>query len=104
MRWLRIICLRRYDAPMGSSAGRSVRMEVRIELKPGVLDAEAESVEKSLTLLGMPTIPKVGTARIFDLEFRGVTVREARRLAQEAVDRLLANPVIHRVTVRAAPA
>jgi phosphoribosylformylglycinamidine synthase PurS subunit len=78
-------------------------MEVRIELKPGVLDAEAESVEKSLSLLGLASVPHVGTARIYDFEFHGVSAREARRLSQEAVDRLLANPVIHRVTLRPAP-
>jgi phosphoribosylformylglycinamidine synthase PurS subunit len=78
-------------------------MEVRIELKPGVLDAEAESVEKSLALLGLASVPRVGTARIYDLEFQGVSTQEAKRLSHEAVDRLLANPVIHRVTVRPAP-
>jgi phosphoribosylformylglycinamidine synthase PurS subunit len=78
-------------------------MEVRIELKPGVLDAEAESVEKSLALLGLRSVPKVATARIYDLEFRGVSAGEARRLSDEAVDKLLANPVIHRVTVRSVP-
>ncbi|MGA8275258.1 MAG: phosphoribosylformylglycinamidine synthase subunit PurS [Thermoplasmata archaeon] len=88
---------------MPSSSGRSVRMEVRIELKPGVLDAEAESVEKSLALLGLASVPRVGTARIYDLEFQGVSAREAKRLSQEAVDRLLANPVIHRVRIRPAP-
>jgi phosphoribosylformylglycinamidine synthase PurS subunit len=88
---------------MASSAGRSVRMEVRIELKPGVLDAEAESVEKSLTLLGLASVPRVRTAHIYDLVFQGVSAREAQRLSREAVDRLLANPVIHRVTLRPAP-
>jgi len=48
-------------------------MEVRIELKPGVLDAEAESVEKSLGLLGLASVPHVSTARIYDLEFDGVS-------------------------------
>jgi phosphoribosylformylglycinamidine synthase PurS subunit len=81
-----------------------VRMEVRIELKPGVLDAEAESVEKALGLLGLKSVPHVSTARVFDLEFRGVSDAEARRLSDEAVVRLLANPVIHRVEVHPAPA
>jgi len=75
-------------------------MEVRIELKPGVMDPEAESVEKSLALLGLASVPHVRTARVYDLEFHGVSIKEARRLADEAVERLLANPVIHRVTVR----
>jgi len=82
----------------------TVRVEVRVELKPGVLDAEALSVEKSLGLLGIPSVHRVTTAHVYDLEFSHVTPEEAQRLAEEAVDRLLANPVIHRVTVRPVPA
>jgi phosphoribosylformylglycinamidine synthase PurS subunit len=90
----------RLDAP-------AVRIEVRVELKAGVLDAEAESIEKSLALLGIPSVKRVTTARIYDLEFTNVAEEEARhfrilrdRLADRAVERLLANPVIHRVSVR----
>jgi phosphoribosylformylglycinamidine synthase subunit PurS len=79
---------------------RSVRLEVRVELKPGVLDAEGESVEKSLGLLGISGVRRVTTARIYDMEFVDATPAEAHRRAQEAVDRLLANPVIHRVSIR----
>ena len=79
-------------------------MEVRIELKPGVMDAEAASVEKSLALLGLAAVPRVTTARVYDLAFEGVSAHEAQRLSEEAVQRLLANPVIHRVTVRPVPA
>jgi phosphoribosylformylglycinamidine synthase PurS subunit len=85
---------------VGAKAGDSpVTVEVRVELKPGVVDAEAESVEKSLKLLGIPQIRGVRTARVYDLSFAGVDRAEAERLAGVAVDRLLANPVIHRVTV-----
>ncbi len=76
-----------------------MRVEVRVELKPGILDAEAESIQKSLMLLGIPAVARVATARVYDLEFTGVSESEALRLAEQAVDRLLANPVIHRVTV-----
>jgi phosphoribosylformylglycinamidine synthase PurS subunit len=85
---------------MGRAAARASEIEVRIELKPGVIDAEAESVEKSLGLLGIAPVPHVSTARVFVLRFPGVSGRDARRLAEEAVERLLANPVIHRVHVR----
>lgn len=78
----------------------TVRVEVRVELKPGVLDAEALSIEKALGLLGIPSVHRVTTAHVYDLEFSNVTGDEAKRLAEQAVDRLLANPVIHRVTVR----
>jgi phosphoribosylformylglycinamidine synthase PurS subunit len=80
--------------------GSTVRIEVRVELKPGVMDAEAESIEKSLGLLGIPSVRHVTTARIYDLEFADVTAADARKLADRAVEQLLANPVIHRVTVR----
>lgn len=87
--------------PRAGSAGATV--EVRVELKPGVMDAEAESVQKSLHLLGIPHVGRVATARVYTLEFEGVGPEEARRLADEAVDRLLANPVIHRVSVLPRP-
>jgi len=83
--------------------GASVHVEVRVELKPGILDAEGESVAKSLALLGIPSVRHVGTARVYDLEFVGIGRKDAERLAGEAVDRLLANPVVHRVSVRPIP-
>ena len=78
----------------------AVRIEVRVELKPGVVDAEAESIEKSLALLGIPSVRHVTTAHVYDLEFANISEGEAKRLADRAVERLLANPVIHRVSVR----
>lgn len=86
-----------------TSTSPSIRVEVRVELKDGVLDAEALSIEKSLGLLGIPSVHRVTTARIYDLEFSNVTPDEAERLAGTAVERLLANPVIHRVTVHPVP-
>jgi phosphoribosylformylglycinamidine synthase subunit PurS len=103
---LRVICASRSRRPSENLAANdagAVLVEVRVELKPGVLDAEAESVRKSLGLLGIPAVRRVATAHVYDLEFSGVSAEEARRLAQEAVDRLLANPVIHRVTLRTPP-
>jgi phosphoribosylformylglycinamidine synthase PurS subunit len=86
---------------VGTASG-TARVEVRVELKPGIMDAEAASVEKSLKLLGLPSLAHVTTARIYDLEFEGISAAAARAQAQLAVDRLLANPVIHRVTIRPA--
>jgi phosphoribosylformylglycinamidine synthase PurS subunit len=80
-----------------------MRWEVRVELKPGVLDAEAESIAKSLLLLGLTPLKRVTTARIYELEFEGIDRGESERLAREAVDRLLANPVIHAVSIRPVP-
>ena len=89
----------------GSSRGaQPQRVEVRVELKPGVLDPEAEAVKKALGLLGVAGLDGVQVARTYTLEFGRVGSREARRRADLAVQRLLANPGIHRVEVRAAAA
>lgn len=88
---------------MAEPAGRPVRVEVRVELKPEVADAEAESVARSLGLLGVGSLRTVRIARLYDLEFEGIDVEEAERRARLAVDRLLANPVIHRVSIRPLP-
>ena len=85
------------------ASGATARIEVRVELKAGVVDPEAESVATALGRLGVPAVRRVATARVYDLEFGGVDVAEAERLAGIAVDRLLANPVIHRVSIRRLP-
>jgi len=76
------------------------RVEVRVELKPEVQDAEAESVARSLAQLGIDDLGRVRIARLYELEFDGIDPEEALRRAREAVERLLANPVVHRVAVR----
>ena len=88
---------------MGREHPRGSRVEVRVELKPEVADAEAESVQRSLGLLGVSALRRVHLARLYELEFEGIDGAEARRRAQEAVDKLLANPVIHRVAIRPLP-
>ncbi|HEV2429782.1 MAG TPA: phosphoribosylformylglycinamidine synthase subunit PurS [Thermoplasmata archaeon] len=85
-----------------AEAAQRTRVEVRVELKPGIFDAEADSVFRSLERLGVAGVRGVSTARLYTLEFEAADPAEATRTAQKAVDRLLANPVIHRVTVAAA--
>jgi phosphoribosylformylglycinamidine synthase PurS subunit len=80
-----------------------VTVEVRVELKPGILDPEAESIEKSLRLLGVDRLARVDTARVYRLSFDQISKEEARERAARAVDRLLANPVVHRVSVTDVP-
>jgi phosphoribosylformylglycinamidine synthase subunit PurS len=80
-----------------------VTVEVRVELKPGILDPEAESIEKSLRLLGVDRLARVDTARVYRLSFDQISKEEARERAARAVDCLLANPVVHRVSVTDVP-
>ncbi len=71
-----------------------------MELKPGVMDAEAASTARALEMLGIRGISGVRVAKIYELEISSGNSKEALRLASESVERLLANPVIHQVSIR----
>jgi phosphoribosylformylglycinamidine synthase subunit PurS len=75
-------------------------VEVRVELKRGALDAEGETVQKSLKLLGYPVV-KADTIKVYRLTVEAKTKDEAKSLVESASRRLLANPVIqdYKVTV-----
>lgn len=68
-------------------------MEVRIELKPGVVDAEGETIAKSLNLLGFPA-KKVKTIKVYGITLEAKNEEEAKNIAENASKKLLANPVI----------
>ncbi len=74
-------------------------LEVRVRLKPGVVDAEAGEVLKALRLLKVRGLVGVGISKGYTLRYSGLTPQEARRQAERAVEQLLANPVIHQVTI-----
>jgi len=69
------------------------KAEVRIQLKPGVMDAEGETVQKSLQLLGFP-VKGVDSVKAYAIEIEAKSEDEARKKAEEMCKRLLANPVI----------
>lgn len=68
-------------------------VEVRVSLKKGALDAEGETVQKSLSLLRYP-VRKVETVKVYRLTVEAGSNKEARELVESASKRLLANPVI----------
>jgi phosphoribosylformylglycinamidine synthase PurS subunit len=68
-------------------------VEVRIELKPGVIDAEGETVQKSLELLGFPA-KKVRSIKVYGITVDAKDESEAKKTIENASKKLLANPVI----------
>jgi phosphoribosylformylglycinamidine synthase len=73
-------------------------IEVRITLKPGILDPEARAIQHALADLGFPTI-RISTARIFSISIEAEDRSRAEEKARQMCERLLANPVIHRYEV-----
>jgi len=68
-------------------------VEVRVSLKKGALDAEGETVEKSLKLLGLP-VRKVDTVKVYRVVVSARDRDDALKVMENASRRLLASPVI----------
>ena len=68
-------------------------IEVQVSLKKGVLDAEGETVQKSLKLLGFE-VKNVETIKNYKIKIDSKTEKEALETVEEACKKLLANPVI----------
>ncbi len=75
-------------------------VEVRITLKPGILDPEARAIQHALADLGFPTT-RLSTARVFSISLEAEDRSRAEERARQMCERLLANPVIHRYEVEA---
>jgi phosphoribosylformylglycinamidine synthase subunit PurS len=71
-----------------------MRARVFVTLKPSVFDPQGTTVAEALHTLGYRAVKDVRQGKYFELEIDASSADEARRLAAEAADKLLANPVI----------
>ncbi|MCX8152225.1 MAG: phosphoribosylformylglycinamidine synthase subunit PurS [Archaeoglobaceae archaeon] len=74
--------------------------DVFIELKEGVADPEGEATLKALRLLGFRRVKKVSSIKVFRIEIEAKSKDEAEREIGEMCERLLANPVIQKYSIR----
>jgi phosphoribosylformylglycinamidine synthase len=71
-----------------------MRARVFVTLKPSVFDPQGTTVAEALHALGYAAVTDVRQGKYFELEIDARTSADARRIAAEAADKLLANPVI----------
>jgi len=71
-----------------------MRARVFVTLKPSVFDPQGTIVTEALHTLGYAAVKDVRQGKYFELDIDAGTVDEAKRLATEAANKLLANPVI----------
>ena len=71
-----------------------MRARVFVMLKPSVFDPQGTTVADALHTLGYASVTAVRQGKYFELDIDATTADEARRIASEAADKLLANPVI----------
>jgi phosphoribosylformylglycinamidine synthase len=80
-----------------------MRARVFVTLKPSVFDPQGTTVAEALHTLGYNAVKDVRQGKYFELDIDAASEDEARRLAAEAADKLLSNPVIesYRIEVSA---
>ena len=71
-----------------------MRARVFVTLKPSVFDPQGTTVAEALHTLGYSAVKDVRQGKYFELDIDAASEDEARRLATEAADKLLSNPVI----------
>ena len=71
-----------------------MRARVFVTLKPSVFDPQGTTVTEALHTLGYPSVKSVRQGKYFELDVDAPTAADARRIAAEAAEKLLANPVI----------
>jgi phosphoribosylformylglycinamidine synthase subunit PurS len=71
-----------------------MRARVFVTLKPSVFDPQGRTIAEALQSLGYSKIEDVRQGKYFELDLAATSASEARGLAAEVADKLLANPVI----------
>jgi phosphoribosylformylglycinamidine synthase subunit PurS len=71
-----------------------MKARVFVTLKPSVFDPQGRTIAEALQSLGYAAVDDVRQGKFFDLDLHADSVDQARAIATEAADKLLANPVI----------
>jgi phosphoribosylformylglycinamidine synthase subunit PurS len=71
-----------------------MKARVFVSLKPSVFDPQGQTIADALHSMGYSGIGDVRQGKYFELELASGSAEQARTLASEVADKLLANPVI----------
>lgn len=72
-----------------------MRARVLVELKPGMLDPEGQTIGRSLQQLGFDEVEEVHVGKVIELDLDTDDEDAARKRVDEMCRTLIANPVIH---------
>jgi phosphoribosylformylglycinamidine synthase subunit PurS len=71
-----------------------MKARVYVTWKPSVFDPQGRTIAEALHSLGYGTVGDVRQGKFFELEVNAGSQDQARALAAEVADKVLANPVI----------
>jgi len=71
-----------------------MKARVFVSLKPSVFDPQGRTIAEALHSMGYSGVGDVRQGKYFELELDAASADQARSIASEVADKLLANPVI----------
>jgi phosphoribosylformylglycinamidine synthase PurS subunit len=71
-----------------------MRARVYVTLKQSVFDPQGQTIADALHSLGYAGVGDVRQGKFFELELNTASADQAKQLAAEVADKVLANPVI----------
>ena len=71
-----------------------MKAKVFVTLKPSVFDPQGQTIADALHSMGYGAVGDVRQGKYFELDLSAGSAEQARALASEVADKLLANPVI----------
>ena len=80
-----------------------MKARVFVTLKPSVFDPQGQTISDALHSLGYTTVGDVRQGKFFELDVAAGSADQARQLAAEVADKVLANPVIESYRVEVEP-
>ncbi len=75
---------------------------ISITLRPSILDPQGKTVHHALMNLGYDSVERVRMGTLAELWIEEDSEADARSIAEEACDKLLANPVTENYAIRLA--
>src|SRR5262249_13650728 len=78
----------------GPHRSHSMKAKVFVTLKPSVFDPQGKTIADALHSLGYAGVGDVRQGKFFELELQAASADQAKSLAAEVADKVLANPVI----------
>jgi len=73
---------------------------VTVTLRPSILDPQGKAVQHALHDLGHAAVRQVRVGKHIELAVEAASAEEAERVARQACEQLLANPVMEDFSVR----
>lgn len=80
-----------------------MKARVFVTLKPSVFDPQGKTIADALHSLGYSGVADVRQGKFFELDVAAASADQAKALAAEVADKVLANPVIESFKVEVEP-